>query len=174
MSSHDAFRGKWEVATIKVGASGDVNFVTSDTDSPRRIESLKRHFMYVNGDTYETEKSTDALLAGGMVVTPELVDSAFELDPISCCELLRLKLKNGDVPFRRLLLNHISSLDVKNLLVNAILFHGMCVHRTIPFHGITCHRVCVEEGECSKVLPMHYITQARTPPGKVSWPALYQ
>ena len=170
MSSHDAFRSKWEDATIQVGAPGDVNITTSDSECPRRIESFTRHFLSVKGDTFETKISTDGLLAGGIVVTPELITCAFSLDPICCCHLLGLKLKNGDVPFQRLLLNRVTSLAVKKLLVNAITLHGICRHKTIPFHGITCHRVCVEEGECSKVLPLHYITQARTLPGMVSWP----
>ena len=103
MSSHDAFRSKWEVATIQVGAPGDVRILTSDKECPRRIESFTRHFLSVEGGTFETKKSTDALLAGGIVVTPELITCAFSLDPIICCHLLNLKLVNGDVPFQRIL-----------------------------------------------------------------------
>ena len=99
MSSHGAFRSKWEVATIQVGAPGDVNIETSDKECPRRIESFSRYFLGVKGDTYETKRSTDALLAGGIVVTPELINSANELDPVCCCYLLGLKLKNGGMSY---------------------------------------------------------------------------
>ena len=96
-------------------------------------------------------------MAGGMVVTPDVIEYAKMLDPVVCCEILGLKLEDGGVPFRKLLVDRSESTHIKSVLVDAIILHGLCHFKCTPFPNISCYNVCLEGGKYHEELLLHRI-----------------
>ena len=90
------------------------------------------------------------MLAGGIVVVRNILEWARQLDPVACCNFLKLKLHKGQVNHHKLLTKRSQSKALKAILADARMMYTLCNYQHTPCQDlVTYHRIAVDEGECS-------------------------
>ena len=135
---------------VEVNDLGQVEVVMPANN--RRIPtSFGKHLVTFDDETvFEFSIEGDKLLAGGIVVVRNILEWARQLDPVACCNFLKLELHKGQVPHHLLLTKRSKSKALKAILADARMMFTLCNYQQTPYHElVTYHRIAVDEGECS-------------------------